>query len=149
MTSSPSVRFLYPGLPDWAPTVSDPDQPALPDQDQDDRLPAFLLTSLQMQHLLVLAGSGTSLEVGGPTMGQLWTECVPPKGKADTAPILKKLRYGQADEEHNIEELLSRCDAHLQVNPDASDIAAFREKAISTILERCRAVGVPSCLWES
>src|SRR5690606_22204911 len=37
----------------------------------------FLLSSLQMQHLVVLAGSGTSLgPVNGPSMASLWDDCV-------------------------------------------------------------------------
>jgi len=43
-----------------------------------DELKNFLLTSLQMQHVAVLAGSGTSLGpiTKGPSMWNLWDYCV-------------------------------------------------------------------------
>jgi hypothetical protein len=137
--SSPNpLRFLLPGFRDWAPP---PPDPASADADpHDDRLTAFLLAALQMQNLLVLAGSGTSLQVGGPTMADLWHGCVPTSPDEGLAAVLQRLRYGVAADERNIEELLSRCDAHLQVNPDDAEVAAFRSNAISTILTRCRAV---------
>lgn len=40
------------------------------------KLHDMLLASLQMQHLIVLAGSGCSLAAGGPSMGKLWDEVV-------------------------------------------------------------------------
>ena len=41
-------------------------------------LKAFLLSSLQMQHVVVLAGSGTSLgpKTKGPSMLTLWGYCI-------------------------------------------------------------------------
>ncbi len=37
----------------------------------------LLRSSLNMQHIIVLAGSGTSLgDVGGPAMWKLWNHCV-------------------------------------------------------------------------
>src|SRR4051794_13866349 len=43
-----------------------------------DELKTFLLSSLQMQHVVVLAGSGTSLGpvTKGPSMWKLWDYCV-------------------------------------------------------------------------
>lgn len=138
-----SVRYLFPGMRDWAPAQPDSQQEGpVGSEPDDDRLSTFLLTSLQMQHLLVLAGSGTSLEVGGPTMSELWAACVPAPVSNETVAVLKKLRYGETDSERNIEELLSRCDAQLQVNREDAEVAAFRERAIGTILSRCRMVGV-------
>lgn len=143
---APSVRFLLPGMLDWAPTPPSPAEDAAVEQEPDDRLSRFLLTSLQMQNLSVLAGSGTSVEVGGPTMADLWRACVPSPAGSETLAVLKSLRYGEADHERNIEELLSRCDAQLQVNSDDKAVAAFREQAVSTILRRCRDVGVSGVL---
>lgn len=133
------IRFLLPGMKDWAPPAPASGQELEPELDE--RLSAFLLTSLQMQHLSVLAGSGTSFAVGGPTMDHLWTQCVP-DNKA-TAAVLKRLRYGLLAGERNIEELLSRCDAHLQVNSSDTRILRFRNRAIGTILRLCRDVGAP------
>ena len=66
-----------------------PDIPAETDQAEEQRILAaaktdkeelknFLLSSLQMQHVVVLAGSGTSLGqvTNGPSMGTLWDYCV-------------------------------------------------------------------------
>jgi hypothetical protein len=139
-TSRP-VRFLFPGMKGWAPAQAEaPQEDAL--KETDDRLSSFLLTSLQMQHLSVLAGSGTSFDVGGPTMPDLWAACVPAPTSEDVLSVLKKLHYGEAESERNIEELLSRCDAQLQVNVADADVATFRERAIRTILTRCQNVGV-------
>ncbi|MCW5199752.1 hypothetical protein VU05_03455, partial [Desulfobulbus sp. F1] len=42
-----------------------------------EELKNFLLSSLQMQHVVVLAGSGTSLgPTNGPSMWTLWDYCV-------------------------------------------------------------------------
>jgi hypothetical protein len=138
----PPIRFLFPGMRDWAPTPPPTEQERTAEPEPDDRLSTFLLTSLQMQHLSVLAGSGTSFGVGGPTMADLWAACVPTPIGDETLAVLKKLRYGEADAERNIEELLSRCDAQLQVTPDDGAVASFREQAVSTILRRCHDVGV-------
>jgi hypothetical protein len=135
------VPFLLPGMRDWAPPVTPKEPQPDPAEDVDERLRAFLLTSLQMQHLSVLAGSGTSFAVGGPSMDELWTACV--RNNTATAAVLKRLRYGTDPDERNIEELLSRCDAHLQVHPSDNKIGSFRNRAIGTILERCREVGLP------
>lgn len=106
-----------------------------------ERLTSFLLASMQMQNLLILAGSGTSLCVGGPSMSKLWSECVGDVAVEPTKTVLGVLRYGSAATERNIEELLSRCDALLQVNPDNKDVLAFRKRAIETILHECRKPG--------
>lgn len=136
---APPVRFLLPGMKDWAPPPGE--QEPEPAEELDERLSAFLLTSLQMQHLSVLAGSGTSFSVGGPTMDDLWSQCV--ADNKSTAVVLSRLRYGLLDGERNIEELLSRCDAHLQVNSSDTRILRFRNRAIGTILRLCRDVGNP------
>src|SRR6266566_3728882 len=63
-----------------------------------DELRAFLLSSLQMQHVVVLAGSGTSLGpvTKGPSMWSLWDDCVnsnPGTGKTrrNIAPTASKV----------------------------------------------------------
>ena len=132
------LRFLLPGMKDWWGPLTPSGEESAPSDETDERLGTFLLTSLQMQHLSVLAGSGTSFAVGGPTMDDLWVRCVP-ENKA-TAAVLKRLRYGLTAGERNIEELLSRCDAHLQVNSHDARVSRFRNRAIGTILRRCRDV---------
>ena len=145
------VRALIPGWSLWdtvAPNASqhdgrDPQQGA---SRSNEEFRAFLLASLQMQNLLVLAGSGTSLSAGGPTMSDLWTACI----NADTAAadaVFTTAQYGRAPGENSIEELLSRCDALLQFTHNAA-INAFRVQSIAKLLSLCRVPGtaVPDSL---
>lgn len=90
-----------------------------------EELKAVLLSSLQMQHVVALAGSGTSLgEINGPSMWTLWDHCVnsnPDTGKDERKPteqanaVIAEIGYETAVEQENIEALLSRCDAYLQI----------------------------------
>ena len=91
-----------------------------------EELKSFLLSSLQMQHVVVLAGSGTSLGeiTKGPSMWALWDYCVnenPGTGNAArdvsqaAAKVILEIGYDKAAEKENIEALLSRCEAYLQV----------------------------------
>ncbi len=134
-----SVKFRLPGSPVW-----EVYEDAAKDKDGDttaaaarERLSSYLTSSLQMQNLLVLAGSGTSFGVGGPKMEELWALCVGATPSDATGKVLKALSYGAAKGEQDIEELLSRCDAFLSFNTDA-DVEAFRNEAVTKILARCR-----------
>ena len=112
-----------------------------------EELKNFLLSSLQMQHVVVLAGSGTSLGpiTKGPSMWTLWDYGVnanPGTGKATravspaAAKVIAEIEYNTAEEKENIEALLSRCEAYLQVKTNA-DVAAFITKSKQVILEKC------------
>lgn len=112
-----------------------------------DELKAFLLSSLQMQHIVVLAGSGTSLGpvAKGPSMGELWDFCVnanPGSGGAKrkiadaAAKVIADIEYDVTADKENIEALLSRCEAFLQVKNNA-DVAKFLIASKKTILEKC------------
>lgn len=68
-----------------------------------ERLGEHLKMLLTGHRLVVLAGSGTSLSEGGPSMGKLWEEVSKLKGFAD----VKKLISYEPDE--NIEGFLSQC----------------------------------------
>jgi hypothetical protein len=107
-----------------------------------------LLSSLQMQHVVVLAGSGTSLgdSVGGPSMWTLWDHCVnsnPDSGKSvrtekpEATAVITKVGYDKASNKENIEALLSQCDAYLQCNPAEASVAKFVEVSKQTILRKC------------
>ena len=112
-----------------------------------EELKTTLLASLQMQHLVVLAGSGTSLGpiTKGPSMWDLWDYCVnsnPGTGK-DTRTstpratrVIAKVGYDSIAEKENIEALLSRCEALLQVKP-AKDVRDFVNESKRVILEKC------------
>ncbi len=105
-----------------------------------DTLKETLLISLQMQHIVVLAGSGTSLgPVGGPSMKDLWEAAIgktPTKAATDTA---KKIHYDLKTPTPNIEEFLSKAEAYLQVmeNTDVTDVKSFVDCCKTVILEQC------------
>jgi hypothetical protein len=107
----------------------------------------FLLSSLQMQHLVVLAGSGTSLGpiTKGPSMRTLWDYCVnanPGTGSAArkvsaaAEKVIAEIGYDTVAEKENIEALLSRCEAYLQVKK-SEDVTAFITKSKKVILKKC------------
>src|SRR5690606_6468684 len=81
-----------------------------------DELYNVLLSSLQMQHLVVLAGSGCSREVGGPLMADLWNEIVGADPEDDVRKVIDDVGYDI--EQENIEALLSRIEASLALNED-------------------------------
>ena len=111
-----------------------------------DELKAFLLTSLQMQHVVVLAGSGTSLDthVGGPSMCTLWDYCVnsnPGTGddkelSTEAKQVIAKVGYDVAAEDKNIEALLSRCDAFQQIKK-CEVVNNFITASKKMILQKC------------
>lgn len=137
-TSAEQPKFKAPASDEWC---------ALPVDGQDkdpqekakaarDTLKETLLTSLQMQHIVVLAGSGTSLgPVGGPSMGDLWDGAIgktPNKAATNTAV---KVHYDLAIS--NIEEFLSKSEAYLQVFDDDTDVKSFVNSSKKVILEMC------------
>jgi len=114
-----------------------------------DEIKTFLLSSLQMQHVVVLAGSGTSLGpvTKGPSMWALWDYCVnsnPDTGPAarsataKAAKVIADIGYDIAVETENIEALLSRCEAFLQVQV-SKDVSDFITASKKVILEKCSA----------
>ena len=112
-----------------------------------EELKNFLLSSLQMQHVVVLAGSGTSLgtTTKGPSMWDLWDHCVHSNpgdlieaGKvSDLADrVIKEIEYDIAAEKENIEALLSRCEAYVQVKT-STDVTKFITESKKVIQKKC------------
>jgi hypothetical protein len=112
-----------------------------------EELKTFLLSSLQMQHVVVLAGSGTSFGpvTKGPSMWALWDHCVhanPGTGSTarvispEAAKVIADIGYDVVLEKENIEALLSRCEAFLQVKEN-TDVAKFINTSKKVILEKC------------
>lgn len=107
----------------------------------------FLLSSLQMQHLIVLAGSGTSLgSVGGPSMWKLWDHCVninPDSGESVrkktpfASKIIGTVSFNADREGENIEALLSQCEAFLQISPTDKDVIKFLKDSKQIVLTKC------------
>lgn len=112
-----------------------------------EELKAFLLTSLQMHHVAVLAGNGTSLGdiVGGPSMRTLWDFCINKNPGSDeedqkltdeATKIISYVGYNTEAEGKNIEALLSHCDAFLQVQANTG-VADFVTTCKNIILKKC------------
>lgn len=139
-TSAGQLKFKVPASDEWC---------ALPvdgqDKDQQektkaarDTLKETLLASLQMQHIVVLAGSGTSLgPVGGPSMKDLWNAAIGEQPNQDATSTAKKINYDLKTLTQNIEEFLSKAEAYLQVNEDDADVKSFVNFCKKVILEKC------------
>lgn len=115
-----------------------PDSPRWDDlvpEKTDDDLKNMLLASLQMQHLVVLAGSGCSLSAGGPSMQDLWNSAVGEPPTDDAQNIAKTVKHNIVDK--NIEAFLSRVEAFLQVNQDSVAVNAFLNSSKEVILDQC------------
>lgn len=140
ITSTDQLKFKSPSSSEWC---------ALPvhgqDKDQQektktarDKLNESLLASLQMQHIVVLAGSGTSLgPVGGPSMRDLWDAAIGRPPGADAAETAKKIKYPLKTPSPNIEEFLSKSEAYLQVVEDDKVVKRFVNSSKKVILEKC------------
>lgn len=107
----------------------------------DESLSDYLYGSMQMEHLVVLAGSGTSLSdngKGGPSMQVLWEKCTKADGNFSdkTNEIFQILNYPETDD--NIEHLLSVCEAYLQLHKDDERVSIYQKAAKSIILDECR-----------
>jgi len=89
------------------------------------------------QRFSVLAGLGTSVGIGGPTMQQLW-DAVAEKDSELLAKTIELVGYVKAPEGDNIESLLTRAHLSSQLSPN-EDIVSFITKAESIIVDRCTA----------
>lgn len=138
-TSNGQLKFKSPVSDEWR---------ALPFDGQDkeqeratkaarDTLKETMLTSLQMQHIVVLAGSGTSLgPVGGPSMKDLWDAAIGKPPSTEATKTAKKINYDLKTLTPNIEEFLSKSEAFLQVKDD-KDVKSFVNSSKKVILEKC------------
>ncbi len=138
-TSPKGITFKAPGADEWCALQADgehSEQHAKTKAAQDS-LKEALLTSLQMQHIVVLAGSGTSRgPVGGPSMDDLWDAAIGKPHKQDAISTAIKINYNLQVPRPNIEEFLSKAEAFLQVKDD-KDVKAFVNACKAVILEKC------------
>lgn len=156
VSTSGKSMFFGPDAAAWKDL--NPDVPAGTDPAEEQKIMAaakaakeelknFLLSSLQMQHVVVLAGSGTSLGpiTKGPSMWTLWDYCVNANpgtedatrtASSTAANVIAEVGYDTAAEKENIEALLSRCEAYLQVKTSA-DVTAFITESKKVILAKC------------
>ena len=129
--------FRGPGSADWrllAPAANGDEIEGNKLKSTKDELKNMLLASLQMQHVVVLAGAGCSLSAGGPSMGDLWIGSVGEPLSAATVRIAKRVHHDLAD--RNIERLLSKIEAYLQVN-EVGSVRKYLNSAKQLILQRC------------
>jgi hypothetical protein len=113
--SEPRLAFREPGAPDWRSLDASGGENDAPRKEEGRRnseeLKNSLLASLQMQHVVVLAGSGCSLSAGGPSMADLWDYAVGDPPTEAAKDVAKKAH--QDLEDKNIEAFLSRIEAYL------------------------------------
>lgn len=127
--------FRVPGQDGWRQlAANNTDQAQREARKANDELKNVLLASLQMQHLVVLAGSGCSQGAGGPSMQDLWIGAVgevPTEGARETA---ERVNHDLSD--RNIEAFLSRVEAFLQIN-QVTVVSEFLSSSKQMILEKC------------
>jgi hypothetical protein len=137
--STERPTFKSPGSDEWRALSVDSQDEAQQKKAKDtrDSLKETLLASLQMQHAVVLAGSGTSLgPVGGPSMKDLWNAAIEDTEKKPAAmKTAKKIRFDLA--KPNIEELLSNSEAYLQWNEEDVEVKNFVDSCKKVILKKC------------
>ena len=138
-TKPDTPTFRAPGAGDWHEQVAE----SADDKDQQERarkakdeLKNMLLASLQMQHLVVLAGSGCSQSAGGPSMQDLWNGAVGKSPTAGAKETAGKVSHDLTDQ--NIEALLSRVEAFLQANNDQG-VSDYLNASKQVILDKCSA----------
>lgn len=136
--------FFMPGASDWVslqmPTPVDgtPTNSSQGDIDKarqtKELIKNTLLQSLQMQHVVLLAGSGCSLCAGGPSMGDLWNVVVEEPPSEGVVTLATMVRYSL--DKKNIESFLSQIESYLYFN-DSQNLKTFFEDAKRKILDKC------------
>jgi len=102
-----NIKFLSPNETEWK--VIKPDSEEQEEKTACDKnkrvLNELFCSSMQMQNIVVLSGSGTSLgDAGGPSIADLWKNCTKEKGKytETTNKIAKTISYDISDEKKSI-----------------------------------------------
>ena len=136
ISQKPAMSFKAPRDVEFRPLeadATDTDQQKYAKSNRDE-LHNALLGSLQMQHLAVLAGSGCSLTANGPSMSDLWNAAVGDPATTIAQKSAEKVSHDINDK--NIEALLSRIDASLQLN-EGPQLRKYLNESKQIILERC------------
>ncbi len=135
------LAFKSPGSANWRDLVAETGA----DKDSRDAAEAAkqalhdgLLGSLQMQNIVVLAGSGTSLgAVGGPSMWDLWKAAIGDTPSAEATKVADKMHYDlKPAAMQNIETFLSHAEAFLQIHDDL-EVREFVKGCRNVILDKC------------
>lgn len=132
-----ATAFRAPGHDDWrelSTASSSEEEDAKKAGKAREDIKNMLLASLQMQHLVVLAGCGCSLSAGGPSMNDLWIGAV---GKEPTKAAVRTAQRVHHDlTDTNIEKFLSQIEAYLQVN-EVRTIKRYLNSCKQAILTKC------------
>lgn len=142
MADDKIIKYFAPSSNAWKPiTVEETEGEAAKAASKNrTALNEVLLSSMQMQNLVVLSGCGTSLGAGGgPSMWDLWELCTKNDGEytKEAMAVFETVNYMDEDGE-NIEELLSLCEAQLQINAgDNKEVQYFVEFCKGKILNAC------------
>jgi hypothetical protein len=136
-----TIRYLVPSSNEWTSLSSSSEEDKDEITKKKEELKNALLSSLQMQNICVLTGSGSSLGpvVKGPSMNDLWQKAAYDKNDVtDTfvQEIANKINFDTSAKRPNIEEFLSLCDAYLQFKDD-EDIKTLVNDFKSVILKEC------------
>lgn len=127
------MKLLSPGSNEWA-TVNCGIDASPEEKAAHSELSSCLSSSLRMERLAALIGSGCSVGAGGPSMSDLWTETV-----GDPTSDLAEEAASQANynlEGRNIESLLSAVEAAHSVSPSA-ELEEFAHSTRENILRSC------------
>ncbi len=143
--AKPDPFLRSPGSAEWRPLEAQPtagnDEREASEAEasvNSDKLKNMLLGALQMQHLVVLAGSGCSLAVGGPSMGALWNAVVGSPLDEQAKTVAASVGYDlDPEDNHDIEQFLSWIEAFLYVNRDKPEVTKFLVGAEKIILDKC------------
>jgi hypothetical protein len=136
------VTYLQPHFGDWYSLKSNNEEEneANNIRQNKEKLKQQLLSAMQMQNIIVLAGSGTSLgDVNGPSMMDLWNHCTKKDDSYtdEAKKIAEKIDYDLLNEEHvNIEEFLSLCEAYIQIKND-EEVSNYVKHCKECILRKC------------
>ncbi|MCC5804915.1 MAG: SIR2 family protein [Opitutales bacterium] len=137
MIQAPEISFRAPRCYDWrslsAGDESNKETKALAERAREE-LSQMLRASLRMEHVVVLAGSGCSLSVRGPSMGDLWNAIVGAPATAIADATAKTVGFDLTNT--NIEAFLSHIEAWRSLHSD-QDVETFLTSAKEIILERC------------
>jgi len=147
--SNSKLKYLAPSSDNWTDLIIDVPPEATDEMkakikfdltSANSMIKDMLLASLQMQNLIVLSGSGTSLGpiIQGPSMADLWkaTEKIVATEEEiiERKDIVKEIKFNSKST--NIEELLSQCEAYLQIkNEDL--VKKYYDGSKKVILEKC------------
>ncbi|MFN3408991.1 MAG: SIR2 family protein [Limisphaerales bacterium] len=137
--SPPKNSFRSPRNTDWRPleVENDADESTVNKAQQArEELSQMLLSSLKMEHVGVLAGSGCSKGVGGPSMSDLWNAIVGETPSNDAKKVVDTIGFDLSNT--NIEAFLSHIEAWRSLKSD-NDVEGFLTGAKKAILEKCTA----------